>query len=264
MCIRDRHWCAFSFRSIIGVIGCDRRWVCSYERATRRYAEKAALRLNFQGAQKFSNESALVKFILFFVVLFWVISSFIFLFIAGWFLCINHVEKDNTMWHYCRGLWTYGRSRGLYARKNVVACDLWYSRLRLSFHLGGAAVVVISLIGTMVFWLGLHCKGFIPVAGFPLARRFLIGIAFICLCIGSSLFCEEPGRVSVWSLQKWRLRVSVGSYWSDYSTSYRVSGSLLRVCVGLHGFPTSFLSLYPSLLYPFAGVEQPIIVGQHL
>ena len=68
------------------------------------------------------------------------------------------------------------------------------------------------------------------MAGFPLVRRFLIGIAFICLCIGSSLFCEEPGRVSVGSLQKGRLRVSVGSYWSDYSTSYRLSGSLLRVC----------------------------------
>ena len=39
---------------------------------------------------------------------------------------------------------------------------------------------------------------------------------------------------------------------------------LCCVCVGLHGFPTSFLSLSPSLLYPFAGVEQPIIHGQHL
>ena len=39
---------------------------------------------------------------------------------------------------------------------------------------------------------------------------------------------------------------------------------LCCVCVGLHGLPTSFLSLSPSLLYPFAGVEQPIIVGQHL
>ena len=57
--------------------------------------------------------------------------------------------------------------------------------------------MVISLIGTMVSDWVYIARGFYPVAGFPLVRRFLIGIAFICLCIGSSLFCEEPGRVSV-------------------------------------------------------------------
>ena len=77
----------------------------------------------------------------------------------------------------------------------MVPCDLWYSCLSLSFHLGGAAVVVISLIGTMVSDWVYIARGFYPVAGFPLVRRFLIGIAFICLFIGSSLFCEEPERV---------------------------------------------------------------------
>ena len=183
-----------------------------------------------------------------FVILFWVMSSsFIFLLSAGWSLCTGDVEKDNAISHYCRGLWTNGRSKGLYARTNVVPCDLSYSCLPLSFHLGGAAVVVTSLIGTMVFWLGLYCKGFLP-SGRVSPRTSLFSRHSVYL----PMYWWEPGRVSVWSLQKWRLRVSVGRYWSDYTTSYRVCLGVCCVCVlacmafPLHFFHFFLLSFIPS------------------
>ena len=63
---------------------------------------------------------------------------------------------------YCRGLCTYGRSRGhweTFARENEVPCDLWYSCLRLSF------VVEVRLLWSFLwlaqwFLYGLYCKGF--------------------------------------------------------------------------------------------------------
>ena len=57
---------------------------------------------------------------------------------------------------------TYGGSRGLwetFARRNWVPCDVWYSVLRLNFHLEGAAIVVFPRTGTIVLYM-VYCKGF--------------------------------------------------------------------------------------------------------
>ena len=59
-----------------------------------------------------------------------------------------------------------------FARRNGVPCSLWQFRLPLSFHLGGAAVVVSSLIGTIVSIRIYIARGFDPRVGFPLVRCF--------------------------------------------------------------------------------------------
>ena len=61
---------------------------------------------------------------------------------------------------------------GGFARRNGVTCDLWQFCFRLSFHLGGAAVVVSSLIGTIVSVRIYIARGFDPRVGFPLVRCF--------------------------------------------------------------------------------------------
>ena len=61
---------------------------------------------------------------------------------------------------------------GGFARRNGVPCDLWQFCLRLSFDLGGAAVVVSSLIGTVVSTRIYISRGFDPRVGFPLVRCF--------------------------------------------------------------------------------------------
>ena len=61
---------------------------------------------------------------------------------------------------------------GGFARRNGVPCDLWQFCLRLSFYLGGAAVVVSSLIGTIVSTRIYIARGFDPRVGFPLVRCF--------------------------------------------------------------------------------------------
>ena len=61
---------------------------------------------------------------------------------------------------------------GGFARRNGVPCDLWQVYLRLIFHLGGAAVVVSSLIGTIVSARIYIARGFDPRVGFPLAGCF--------------------------------------------------------------------------------------------
>ena len=61
---------------------------------------------------------------------------------------------------------------GGFARRNGVPCDLWQFCLRLIFHLGGAAVVVSSLIGTIVSIRIYIARGFDPRVGFPLVRCF--------------------------------------------------------------------------------------------
>ena len=70
--------------------------------------------------------------------------------------------ENNAISHYRHGLCTYGGSKGLwetFARRNCVLCDLWYSVLRLSFCLGGAAIVVFPRTGTIVVYM-VYCKGF--------------------------------------------------------------------------------------------------------
>ena len=63
------------------------------------------------------------------------------------------------------GLWE------TFARRNYVLCDLWYSVLRLSFRLGGAATVVFPRTGTIVLYM-VYCKGFDPRVEFFLVRHF--------------------------------------------------------------------------------------------
>ena len=61
---------------------------------------------------------------------------------------------------------------GGFARRNGVPFDLKQFCLRLSFHLGGAAVVVSSLIDTIVSIRIYIAGGFDPRVGFPLGRCF--------------------------------------------------------------------------------------------
>ena len=56
---------------------------------------------------------------------------------------------------------------GGFARRNGVPCDLW------QFYLGDAAVVVSSLIGTIVSIRFYIARGFDPRVGFSLVRCFL-------------------------------------------------------------------------------------------
>ena len=51
------------------------------------------------------------------------------------------------------------------------------------------------------FYIDYIAEGFDPETGFPLVRRFELVVTSVCLCIGSSLYCEEPGKVSAWILQ---------------------------------------------------------------
>ena len=51
------------------------------------------------------------------------------------------------------GLWE------TFARRNCVPCDLWYSILRLSFRLRGAAIVVFPRTNTIILFM-VYCKGF--------------------------------------------------------------------------------------------------------
>ena len=110
-----------------------------------------------------------------FMILFWIVSSGLcFRLAPGDYYVLrsmSHAERDNAISQYCRVLCTYGRSRG-FARRNGVPCDLWQFCLRLSFHLGGAAVVVSSLIGTIVSIRIYIARGFDPRVGFPLVRCF--------------------------------------------------------------------------------------------
>ena len=58
---------------------------------------------------------------------------------------------------------------------NGVPCDLWYSCLRRSIHLGGAAIVVILDWHNGLYIWYIIARGFDPWGGFPLVRYFAIG-----------------------------------------------------------------------------------------
>lgn len=87
---------------------------------------------------------------------------------------------------------------GGFARRNWIPCDLWQFCLRLSFHPGGAAVVISSLIGTTVYICGIILQGvLIRRAGFPLYVTFSRHNVSLPMYWFATVFCEEPGRVSV-------------------------------------------------------------------
>ena len=82
---------------------------------------------------------------------------------------------------------------GGFARRNGVPCDLWQFCLRLSFHLGGAAVVVSSLIGTIVSIRIYITRGFLSAGRVSPCTLLLIGSKSTMLLIGSLASCGFRG-----------------------------------------------------------------------
>ena len=133
-----------------------------------------------------------------------------FLFSAGWLLCMSHAERDNAISHYCRGLCTYGRSRGLCPKERGSLRSLaGLSSPYFSSWRCGCCGQFFDWHNS--FYTDLYYKGFWSAGRVSPCTLLLIVHNVLCLCIGSSRYCEEPGRVSVCSLQKWRF-VMVDGY----------------------------------------------------
>ena len=135
----------------------------------------------------------------------------------GDYYVLSHAEKDTAISHYRPDLCINCGSRGqkeTFVRGNWVPCDLWYSVFRLSIHLGGATIVIFSMIGTIVF-MWFFARGFDPEAGFPLELSLILGHRVLCLYMIRHCFVKSQGGCRC-DLPK--VTVSCWLTWLGYST----------------------------------------------